>query len=231
MRSVLILDLGRERGGKALADRGRASGACALLLRLGPSQENEARREARAGAQALIAAARGRRGRPRLFAQIAPASGPVIDADLAALALPGLDGVFLEGCEGRADAQHASVKLAVREAEAGLAPGSLAIVALAAQTPAGVFALGRFKDATARLAALAIDETPLPGGAPARAAARALLVLGAAAAGIDALEFAPPARGAALAAACQASRGEGFSGQMSLFAEQIPLIDAAFGPA
>jgi citrate lyase subunit beta/citryl-CoA lyase len=152
----------------------------------------------------------------------------ILEADLDALAVSLPDGVFLEGCAGRAHVQQLSVKLAVREAAAGLGAGATRIVALAAQTPAGVFDLGRYRGASSRLAALALDETPLPGGAQARQAARTLLLLGAAAAGIAALDFAPALDGEAFAAFCGDSRRDGFSGMLTLASGQIGGIEAAF---
>lgn len=198
------------------------SGATALLLRLGGALSRD---DARARARAFVEAARLRAGRPRLFAQVAPVTSSEIDGDLEAIVCGGLDGVFLEGCEGRGDVQGLSVKLSVKEAEAGLPAGALAIVALAAQTPVAVFQLGRYEGASPRLAALAMDESALPGGAQAWAAARALLVLGAAAAGVSALDMA--AGESALAAA----RREGFAGVMTFSEAEIAAIEAIFGGA
>lgn len=198
------------------------SGAAALLLRLGGALS---RNDARARARAFVEAARMRGERPRLFVQVAPVTSREIDGDLDAIICAGLDGVFLEGCEGRGDIQGLSVKLSVREAEAGLPAGALAIVALAAQTPAAVFQLGGYKGASPRLAALAMDESVLPGGAQARAAARALLALGAAAAGVSALDLA--AGEGALAAA----RREGFAGVIAFSEAEIVAIEAIFGGA
>lgn len=198
------------------------SGAAALLLRLGGAFSRD---DARARARAFVETARLRAGRPRLFAQVAPVTSSEIDGDIEAIVCAGLDGVFLEGCEGRGDVQALSVKLSVKEAEAGLPAGRLAIVALAAQTPAAVFQLGRYKGVSPRLAALAMDETELPGGAQARAAARALLVLGAAAAGVSALDM------AAGEGAFAASRGEGFAGVMTFSEAEIAAIEAIFGGA
>lgn len=197
-------------------------GAAALLLRLGGALSRD---DARARARAFVETVRMRSERPRLFAQIAPVTSAEIDGDIEAIVCAGLDGVFLEGCEGRGDVQGLSVKLSVKEAEAGLPAGRLAIVALAAQAPAAVFQLGRYKGASPRLAALAIDETALPGGAQARAAARALLALGAAAAGVSALDM------AAGEGALAASRREGFAGVMAFSEAEIAAIEAIFGGA
>ncbi|MEK4033619.1 aldolase [Methylocystis sp. IM3] len=224
MRSVLALPADRRKS----AIDALSCGASALLLRLGPAG-GLARDEARLWARGFIEAARGREGRPRFFVQIPALREEAAEEDVAALSIAGVDGFFLEGCEGVADLQHLSVRLAVREAEAGLAPGALRIVALAAQTPAGVFALGKYAGASTRLAALAMDDAPLPGGASARAMARTLLTLGAAAAGVGALAAAPPSRGSALEAGCQAVLRDGFSGLVTAAAGEIPVINRVFG--
>ena len=222
MRSVLIVPAGPP--DHATLD----SGAAALLLRLGAPKEDAARRQARAQACAWVEAALQRTAPPRVFVQVAPVTSEILEADLDALAGAMPEGVFLEGCAGRAHVQQLSVKLAVREAAAGLGAGVTRIVALAAQAPAGVFALGGYRDASSRLAALALDETPLPGGAQAWLSVRGLLALGAAAAGCAALDFAPALEGDALSAFCRQARREGFSGMLTRDFAQIGGIEAAF---
>jgi citrate lyase subunit beta/citryl-CoA lyase len=222
MRVILILSAGAG----ILPMDALTSGASALLLRLGP-EEGAAREEARAFARACLETARGRTPRPAIFAQVASVKSPASEADLDAVVAPGLDGVFLEGCEGRVDMQQAAARLAIREAAFDLPEGSLRIVALAAQTAAGVFALGGYRGASPRLAALAMDETPLPGGAAARGVARTALVLGAAAAGVPALDAAPRVGAGALEEACRAARREGFAGLMTPRPGEIPAIGRA----
>lgn len=222
MRAILIVSAGA--GCRPLD--ALTSGASALLLRLGPG-EGPARAEARQFARACLETARSRPTRPAIFAQIAPVGSPDSPADLDAIVAPELDGVFLEGCVGRADVQKLAARLAVREAALGLPAGRLRIVALAAQTPGGVFGLHGYRDATPRLAALAMDEAPLPGGAAARAVARSLLALAAAAAGVPALDIAPRAKGGALEEACRAAGRDGFHGLMTPRPGEIPVIARA----
>lgn len=224
MRGVLIVDAGAP----AAFSAALASGASALLLHLGAAEEGPARQAARAQARALLGAATRCPGGPALFVQIASAGSAAVEADLDALTDDLPTGVFLEACEGRADVQRLSVKLAAREALAGVPEGATRIVALAAQTPAGVFALGGYAGASPRLAALALDTTPLPGGPQAGALARALLLLGAAAAGVPALESAPRRGEAGIDAACAAARRDGFAGMLTRRPEEIGPIEAIF---
>lgn len=222
MRAILVLP----------ADAGDApmgslpDGVSALLLRLG-SEAGRTREAARAGAKAFLGTA-GRQGeRPVIFVQIAPIRSPDSEADLDAVVVPGLGGVFLEGCDGRADVQQLAARLAAREAAQGLPEGALRIIALAAQTPAGVFSLGNYRGASPRLAALAMDDAPLPGGGATRGVARALLALGAAAAALPALDSAPDVEGDAFEEACRAVGREGFFGLMTTRAAEIPAIARA----
>lgn len=224
MRAILVLPAAAG----CLTTGAQASGACALLLRLGPDKEPRRRDAARACARDFLeAAGTWIERRPALFVQIAPIQTAESEADLDAVAAPGLAGVFLEGCGGRADVQQLAARLAVREAALGLPEGDLRIIALAAQTPAGVFSLGDYGGASPRLAALAMDEAPLPGGVAARGVARALLVVGAAAAGLPALDVAPRAEGGAFEEACRAVGREGFAGLMTPHAEEVPTIARA----
>ncbi|WP_442754498.1 aldolase [Methylocystis sp. JAN1] len=221
MRSILIV----EADARGVMASALASGASALLLRLGGRGARE-RDAARASVRDAIESAGELKERPRIFAQIAPASSELVDADLAALVSPYFDGVFLEACEGRAHIQQIAAKLSVREAEAGLPAGFVKIVALAAQTPAGIFALGDYHGASARLAGLAMDDSSPRGEA--RRIARALLVLGAAAAGVAAFDLAPDLDAAAPEAGCAAARREGFSGLVARSAGEIAAIERAF---
>jgi citrate lyase subunit beta/citryl-CoA lyase len=231
MRAVLILTASEPQPLSPALD----SGASALLLRLGESVESAARRAARRRARDFLRRAKRRDTRPTLFLQLPPLGGEALELDLDAMTDAPPDGVFLEACEGRADVQRLSVKLAVFEARAGVAEGSTKIVALAAQTAAGLFRLGDYARASARLAALAFDETAPPGGPEAEGVARSLLVLGAAAAGVPALAAAPPGAepddASSFHEGCAALRRQGFAGLITHRRSQVAAIEAGFGPA
>lgn len=234
MRSFFLVAPREEAFAAALA-----SGADAIVLDLCDSGE-----ASRSGAAALI-----RRPRPpglRLYARIAPLDSAAIDADLASVVTAGADGIFLPQACGGASVQHVSAKLAVQEAECGRADGATRIVALATQTPAAIFALFSYAGASARLEALAFDVEPLRralGAEPHSAAAndpaspfsvaRALLLLGAAAAGVAAIDapFAAIGDAEGLVAQCRAARRDGFGAKLALDATQIPAINQTFGEA
>ncbi|WP_036296034.1 aldolase/citrate lyase family protein [Methylosinus sp. PW1] len=233
MRSFLLIAPREEAFSAALA-----SGADALAFDLGDSAD-PARESMRRRAAALIA-----HPRPpglRVYALIAPLAGAAIDADLAAIVAAGADGVFLPQACGGASVQHLSAKLAVAEAECGRADGATRIIALATQTPAALFALSRYGGASSRLEALAFDTEPLrralgatsDGAAGPSAIARSLLLLGAAAAGVAAIDapFADLADAAGLAAECRAARRDGFAAKLALDLTQIPPINQTFAEA
>jgi citrate lyase subunit beta/citryl-CoA lyase len=226
-RSCLILpdDPGLE------AEAWLACGASALLLDL---------REPRAGATAFLRQAREFGARPALYARLGPVEHPGFDLALESMIQAPPDGIFLDGAEGAANVQHLAAKLAVFEARAGLADGATTIIAGAAGTPAAIFALGSYKGCSPRLEALAWESGGLaralaldswPGVVPTPlAVARGLLVLGAAAAGLPALDAPSPRPGdaAALQAECLAARAEGFKGKLATRREEIAIIEEIF---
>ncbi len=229
MRACLILDYdARDEALAAALD----CDADALLVRLGPCAEDNARRDARSRACAFIDAARTKRGAPKLFVEVAPLACDIVEADLDALFGPGPDGVFLPACDGAASLQRLAVKLAVCEARAGLADGATRIGAFVGADPAGVLALASFAGASPRLAALAFDDAGLCAALGLAACegaaietARAMVVLAAASAGVPAL--APPID-AGEEAAYAAARRDGFTGALARYPGQVAAIRDIF---
>jgi citrate lyase subunit beta/citryl-CoA lyase len=225
LRSCFVLRAEGERLLKAAL----SSGAAALLFELSSIDET-ARRKERAWAREALAEARScaPEREPSLYVRVAPAESNRVDADLAAVMPAAPDGVFLEDARGRASVQQIAAKLAVCEAEAGLPDGATRIVALAAQTGAGVFGLGTYAGASRRLAALAFDDAAVAGPG---AVARSLLLLGAASAGVGAFDAA--GRGFvdmdAMRASCEAARRDGFAGKAGFTAGEIAVIREVFG--
>jgi citrate lyase subunit beta/citryl-CoA lyase len=221
------------------------SNASAVFLSLGGSLDAAARARACCQAKSLLQEARRReRPSPVIYVRVAPVESEAIDQDLAALIEAPPDGFLLEEACGGASVQHLSAKIAVHEAETGLPDGALKILALAAQTPASIFALGGFAGASRRLVGLVFEREVLEKGlmrgssplqhenarlsAPA-ALARSLLVLGAAAAGIEAIDaFHELADDAGLRGECLAARREGFSGKVALSLDQVAIINELF---
>ena len=112
-----------------------------------------------AGAVAEFIRAARRTGRPvKLYVRLSSLEG--VEAELDALMLAAPDGIILPARNG-ADVQHLGLKLAVREAELGIAEGTTRIIALAGATPGAIFELASFAGASVRLAALAFDSGAL----------------------------------------------------------------------
>ncbi|WP_375459763.1 hypothetical protein [uncultured Enterovirga sp.] len=133
-------------------------------------------------------------GPPLVFAAIPALASGRADAALDRLMPLAPDGIVLRGCVGSRDVEHLSAKLAVREAEWDRPDGSIWILAMAADSAAGVLALPTFAGRRhPRLAGLGSDPNRLRAeircrdDAPALRAASATLVLAAAAIGTAAV--------------------------------------------
>lgn len=201
---VLVLDLGAPDAPGDRAARRRAA-VDALLRRRG-------------GGDGARSGATPERLRASTIVRVAPLASGLLDADLDAVMAGAPGAVLLPGAVGARDLQHLGAKLAVREAERGLAAGRTGIVAMAADTAAGVLALGTLPGASPRLMALGWDPAALaaalgvgPGGS-ALWTARDLLLTAAAAAGVPAIDCGPAGDGGAEAS--DAARRDGFAGKL-----------------
>jgi citrate lyase subunit beta / citryl-CoA lyase len=235
MRSLLFVPADSER--KLV--RGPQSGADALILDLEdsvvPANRPLARRQARAFLDGE--AAQGCRRYVRINAL---ASGLALD-DLAALAPGRPDGVLLPKCTP-ADLAVLDHYLAAFEAGAGIAAGSIRVIAIATETPQALFTLGGYGGIAPRLEALtwgAEDLAAAIGGNNRRAdgiyedlyrLARALCLAGAAAAGVVAIDtiYTDFKDLAGLAAESAAAKRAGFAAKMAIHPAQIAAINDAF---
>ena len=208
---------------------GLASGADLLVFDLtGAPADRPARRAA-----ALAALKRAPTGAasPRRFVRIAPLPSGFVEGDLDAVMAGAPDGVVLPEAVGRAALEHLGAKLSVREAERRLPDGVTRIVALAADTGAGLLALGTLPEARRRLAALLWCPAALasdlgsedPGCEPCRIG-RTMLLAAAAACGVPAFEVAPDEGDAALGRRRDAARRDGFKGLLLRRPGQIRLL-------
>jgi citrate lyase subunit beta/citryl-CoA lyase len=221
LRSILVFPLPAA----FPADEALRRRADAILVEFEPDEA-----AARSAALDFFARARAQADPPRLFIKAPSAEDSGLEAVFAALAP---DGLVLEAANGRAAVQRLSSRLAVLEAQAGLADGATRILALAAQTPAAAVGLGTYAGASPRLVGLAFGGGRLPGrrhGAP-RRLARTLLVLGAAAAGVAAIDEASAKGGAGtgFAKLCEAARRDGFTGKFAVSPAQVEIVNAVFG--
>ena len=235
MRSLLFVPADSER---KLA-RAPHSGADALILDLEdsvvPANRTLARRQARDFLVSTTA------GGLRRYIRINPlSSGAALD-DLAAVVPGKPDGILLPKCLPE-DLRTLDHYLAALEVATSVSCGTIRVIAIATESPAAMFALGRYAGVSARLEAItwgAEDLAACLGGSNRRAdgtyddvyrLARSLCLLGATAAGVMAIDtiYTDFNDAAGLAAESAAARRSGFAAKMAIHPAQVPVINHAF---
>jgi citrate lyase subunit beta/citryl-CoA lyase len=242
MRSLLFVPGDSSRK----LEKALTSGADVLLIDLEDSVDLGAKAEARRVTAAFLAEHRAKPGRPRLFVRVNGLTTGLTDADLDGVMQAAPDGIVLPKTVGGADVAHLGAKLAVREAEFDLEDGATRILAIATENAAGVFALGTFAGASHRLMGMTWGGEDLSADLGAETnrredgsytdpyrLARSLTLLGAAAAGVDAVDsvFTNFRNMAGLEAECRIARRDGFVAKMAIHPAQVPVINEAFTPS
>lgn len=182
--------------------------------------------------------------RSRLWVRINPFDGPHTLADLAAVmpARPG--GIMLPKVYGRAEVEKLDHCLSALEVANGIEEGSTPVIVLITETAEAMFHTGSYKGAP-RVVALTWGAEDLADSIGASSnrnedgsysftyeLARSLTVLGAATAGVTAIEtISADFRDLdALKARAEKVRRDGFRGMMAIHPAQVPVINAAFTP-
>jgi citrate lyase subunit beta/citryl-CoA lyase len=242
MRSLLFVPAD---GGSKL-DKAMASGADGVIVDLEDSIALERKAAARKSAADFLKDACKAANRPRIIVRVNAIETGLIDEDLAAVVETQPDAILLPKAQGGASVIHADAKIAVREAIAGLAEGSIKIVAIATETAAALFLAGTYGGASQRLVALTWGAEDLSAELHAEAnrdsdgsfldpyrLARALCLAGAAAAAVPALDTVTPdfRNTALLRREAQEARRDGFSGKIAIHPAQVPIINEVFTPA
>ena len=183
--------------------------------------------------------------RHRLWVRVNPLDGPYTLGDLAAImpARPG--GIMLPKVYGRADAETLDKYLEAFEVANGIEQGSTPVIVLVTETAEAMFHTGDYKGAP-RVVALtwgAEDLAAAIGASANRNAdgsygftyelARSLTLLGAASAGVNAIDTisADFKDLDALRLRAEKVRRDGFRGMLAIHPAQIPVINAAFTPS
>ncbi|MBV9750247.1 MAG: CoA ester lyase [Acetobacteraceae bacterium] len=181
---------------------------------------------------------------PNLVVRVNPPSTPWYLDDLAAV-VPGKPGaVMLPKCSGPGDLAALDHHLEALEAAARLPRGSIGVLILVTETAASLQSMD-YRGATARLRALAFGAEDLSadlGVAPRDAsgaysapvaAARAATLLGAAAAGVPALDtpWPDPRDPDGLTREAAAAARDGFAGKLCIHPAQIGPVNQAFTPS
>lgn len=224
MRSLVLVP-----ASTAAWDAARGCGADVLVLDL-----NDAAPADRGGAIARFATGGAERpAGPVRFVRVRSLSSGAVDDDLDAVMLHRPDAIVLPDVASGMDVQHLAAKLAVHEAQCGLADHATRLVAVV-DSPRGYFGIGSLPGASHRLAAIVFDAatfaaaTGLDPAAPAVGQARATVVIAAAAARVPALAVAD--RGAPIGPQWAAAQVEGFAGLvLSTAADLAVAIPAIHG--
>src|SRR5246127_5634327 len=234
MRSLLFVPADSERK----LSRAPQFGADALILDLEDSGVPANRTLARDQARDFLAAGS---AEFRRYVRINPLSSGVALDDLAAVVPRKPDGILLPKCVPE-DLRTLDHYLSALEAASALPPGSIRVIAIATETPAAMFTLGGYGGVSSRLEAItwgAEDLAACIGGNNRRVEgvyddvyllARSLCLLGAAAAGVAAIDtiYTDFKDDAGLAAECAAARRSGFTAKMAIHPAQIPTINRTF---
>jgi len=193
---------------------------------------------------AAFLADRPQEDRSRLWVRVNPLDGPHTLADLAAVipARPG--GIMLPKSLGRQDVEVLDHYLSALEVSAGIAQGSTKVIALVTETAEGMFTTGTYKGAPRLVAmtwgaedladAVGASENRNPDGSYGFTyeLARSLCLLGAAAAGVAAVET---IQGdfrdlESLRRRAEKVRRDGYRGMLAIHPAQVEVINAAFTP-
>lgn len=211
-----------------------SAGADALILDLEDAVTPDRKKEARSCVAKFLS--RGPRSVP-LFVRINPLGNGMADDDLAAIIAGKPDGIVLPKAEG----SRSLIDLDQRLKDLG--DTHAVILPIATETPAAIFALGSYGNVTPRLCGLTWGAEDLPaaiGAATSREEdrrytppyemARSLLLFGAHAAGVLAIEtIYPNFRDLdGLKAYALRGRRDGFAGMMAIHPAQVEVINAAF---
>ena len=222
--------------------KARDGEADVVLIDLEDAVAVESKAAARPMVAAFLKANLEQRG--RLWVRINPLDGPYALHDLAAVVPAHPGGIMLPKVRGPQDLQTLDHYLSALEVANGIEEGSIPVIALITETAEAMFRTGDYKGAP-RLVAVTWGAEDLADaiGASANtdesgaytftfALARSLTVLGAAAAGVTAIEtISGDFRDLdALRIRAETVRREGFRGMLAIHPAQVPVINAAFTP-
>ncbi len=242
MRSYLFVPGDSERKlGKSLE-----SGADCLLIDLEDSVALSQKGVARSRAREFLDTHATADRKLGMVVRINPLSSGLTEDDLAQVVAGRPDGLLLPKSESGADVQQLSAMMAVHEAEAGLREGSIGIHALITETALGTLNASSYVDVSGRLRTMSWGAEDLSadlGVETNRDAdgvytdlfrhARTVTLLGAAAAGVEAVDtvFVDFRDAEGLENECRAAVRDGFSGKMAIHPAQVETINRVFTPS
>ncbi|WP_067735033.1 HpcH/HpaI aldolase/citrate lyase family protein [Novosphingobium naphthalenivorans] len=182
--------------------------------------------------------------RRRLWVRVNPLDGPYALHDLAAVMPAHPGGIMLPKVHGRQDVESLDKYLEALEVANGIEQGSTPVIVLVTETAEGMFHCGDYKGAPRVVAmtwgaedladSLGASSNRNPDGSYSFTyeLARSFCVMGAAAAGVTAIETisADFQDLEALRLRAEKVRRDGYRGMLAIHPAQIPVINAAFTP-
>ena len=224
-------------------EKATAGAADIVLLDLEDAVAEGEKPKARSMVSAFLTA--NAKHRARLWVRINPLQGPHALADLAAV-VPGCPGgIMLPKARGRADVEMLNHYLTALEVAAGIEPGAAKVIVLVTETAEGMFTTGNYAGAP-RVVALTWGAEDLADAVGASSnrnedgsyaftyqLARSLCLLGAAAAGVPAIETiqADFRDEAGLRKRATEVRRDGYRGMLAIHPAQVDIINEAFTPS
>ena len=214
-----------------------------VIFDLEDAVAEDAKPAAREGIAAFLAA-RDDSERARLWVRVNPLDGPHTADDLAAIMRARPGGIMLPKARGRHDVEELDALLSPLETALGIEPGSTAVIALVTETAAAMFTTGDYAGAP-RLVAMTWGAEDLADSIGAMSnrlengeyaftyeLARSLTLLGAAAAGVPAIETIDGdfRNLEGLKARAEKVRRDGYRGMLAIHPAQVPVINEAFSP-
>jgi len=241
LRSLLFVPGDSERK----QARALTAGADALILDLEDSVSESQLGPARQRVRAFLDAHRDA-GTPERWVRVNSLSSGKLLEDLVAVIGGRPDGLVLPKVSAPAEVVEVSHYLSALETQAALPVGSTRLMVIATETPRALLTLSGYDAAVqTRLAALTwgmedlsaalgASSKTLPDGSltPALELARALCLIAAAAAGVQAIDgvHANFRDSAGLQREAARARRDGFTAKLAIHPDQVPLINAAFTP-
>jgi citrate lyase subunit beta / citryl-CoA lyase len=224
-------------------EKATAGSADIVILDLEDAVAEPQKSKARAMVTAFLMA--NAQQRARLWVRINPIQGPHALADLAAVMPATPTGIMFPKPRGRADAERLDHYLTAFEAAAGTAIGSTPVMLLATEEPASMLAIGSYAGVP-RIAAMSWGGEDLAtalGASDNRGdyggydftyeLARSLCLVGAAAAGVPAIEtiHGDFKDDAGLRKRAAQMRRAGYRGMLAIHPAQVDIINEAFSPS
>jgi citrate lyase subunit beta / citryl-CoA lyase len=242
MRSQLFVPADSEKK----LEKSLGVGADCLIIDLEDSVGLAAKPAARYSARDFLQATRKKPNAPLLYVRVNAFDSGSIDEDIDVVMAGAPDGILLPKTKSGADIQHLGAKLAVREAEHGLADGATKIIAIATETAASIFHMGTYAGSSRRLAgltwgaedlsaALGAESNRLTDGSYAAPyiLARTLTLFAANAAHVQPIDtiYADFRDMTGFRAECEAARRDGFTAKMAIHPSQVAVINEIFTPS